>query len=276
MTSTIVFDFDGTVAVGNGPVLAYARAMARYVGAALPDRGIALPDRGTVGPDRGTAPADTDFLARVERTLEAFENGSTASYRDGYDVVATLATDAGVSADDQQRAYRESRRILGTAEATVDAAPGLGELLTALPPATHVVLATNAPDLGIDRVLTSWGLRAHFDHLRFEVGKPVGLTPLIREHLVRGPVLSIGDIAKNDLVPAAALGAATALVGATASTSPAEVSMRATTLAQLTPQILAWAREVETPTCPSAAETSTSAPTPTDPPPPEAATPSER
>lgn len=220
MTSTIVFDFDGTLAVGNGPVLAYARAMAPH--------------------------ADGDFLARVEQTLCAFDAGRIAGYRDGYDIVATLGTQAGVPVRDQQAAYLASRELLGTTDATVNAAPGLADLLRALPASVRIVLATNAPDLGVERVLTTWGVREHFDELRFAVGKPDGLGPIIREHLERGPVLSVGDIVENDLAPAAARGADTALVGATTATASADVTMRATTFDLLAPQIAAWAGEPPT------------------------------
>ena len=62
MTPTIVFDFDGTLALGAGPIVAYARAIARRSG-------------------------DTVFLDLAVSALAAFEAGDTDLYRDGYDVV---------------------------------------------------------------------------------------------------------------------------------------------------------------------------------------------
>lgn len=226
MTATLVFDFDGTVAVGNGAVLAYAREAARRVG--------------------------PEFLALVERTIIAFDEGTESRFRDGYDVVGTLAAEAGLDAAAAQEAYLASRAALGGPDGAVDMAPGLAELLEALPASTRVVLATNAPELGVEALLKGWGVRRHFDELRYDSGKPAGLAPIIREALARGPVLSIGDIVENDLAPAAALGADTALVGATAAGSAADVTMRAATLAELAPQILAWARraDAQTPVLP--------------------------
>ncbi|WP_261165743.1 HAD family hydrolase [Microbacterium sp. Marseille-Q6965] len=226
MTATLVFDFDGTVAVGNGAVLAYARAAARRLGA--------------------------DYLALVERTIAAFDEGAEPRFRDGYDVVGTLAAESGLDPIGVQEAYLASRAALGAPDATVDMAPGLPELLEQLPASTRVVLATNAPALGVEALLERWGVREHFDELRYDSGKPAGLDPIVREALARGPVLSIGDIVENDLAPAAALGADTALVGATAAGSAAEVTMRAATLAELSPQILAWARraDAQTPVLP--------------------------
>lgn len=215
MASTIIFDFDGTVAVGNGPVLAYAREIAPHAGG--------------------------DYLARVEATLTAFDGGRDSTFRDGYDVVGSLATEAGVDPEARQRAYLASRGSLASSGA--EPAPGLADLLRELPDDARVVLATNAPRAGLEEVLAAWELRDGFDEIRDSVGKPDGLTPIVREALAHGPVLSIGDIVENDLAPASALGAATALVGATAATSPADVTMRGSTLADLAPTILAWARQ---------------------------------
>jgi len=226
VTASLVFDFDGTVAVGNGAVLAYAREAARHAG--------------------------PEFLELVEHTVAAFDEGADRRFRDGYDIVGTLAAEAGIEAAILQEAYLASRAALGASGATVDIAPGLPELLEALPDSTRVVLATNAPALGVEALLEGWGVRRHFDELRYDSGKPAGLAPIIRDALGHGPVLSIGDIVENDLAPAAALGADTALVGATAADSAADVTMRAATLAELAPQILAWARraDAQTPVLP--------------------------
>ena len=218
MASTIVFDFDGTVVVGNGPVLAYARQMARY--------------------------ADDEFLNGAIATIEEFEAGRTDRFRDGYDVVGTLATEAGITSDDRQRAYLASREQLGSA-APAAAAPGLKRILEQLPDETRVVLATNAPEAGVVQALGGWGVLDHFDEFIYNTGKPRGLTAIIERVLADGPVLSVGDIVENDLAPAAELGADTALVGATAATSTASVTMRALTLAELADQIVAWAHAAE-------------------------------
>lgn len=224
MTSTIVFDFDGTVIVGNGPVLAYAREMARF--------------------------APEGFLARAEAEIAAFEAGQAAPYRDGYDVVGTLAADAGVAEGDRQAAYLASRELLASAQ-PADPAPGLAELLERIPEETRVILATNAPAAGVESALAGWGIRDHFDELIYDTGKPAGLGPIIDRALLDGKVLSVGDIVINDLDPASERGADTALVGATAEASTASVTMRATTLAELTDQIVAWAHAAEFPTAPT-------------------------
>lgn len=213
MTATIIFDFDGTVAVGDGPVRAYARFAAEAAGG--------------------------DYLERVEAELERYNPGASA-YRDGYDVVGSLARAAGVDEVTLSAAYQHSRAQLGTQQAPVEPDPGLAELVARLDPSIRLVLATNAPANGIDRALEAWGLAESFAERHFTVGKPTGLEPIIRAALEAGPVLSIGDIYEFDLAPAAVLGADTALVGATAASSPAQPTLRGRTLAALVPDILAW------------------------------------
>jgi len=214
VTPTIVFDFDGTIAVGDGPVLAYARFAAE-------------------------AAAD-DYLARVGAALEDHARGGS-SFRDGYDVVGSLARADGVDAATLDAAYRHSRTRLGSEEAPVELAPGVRELIAALDPGIRLVLATNAPADGIPELLSGWGIADRFAATHFTVGKPAGLTPILRAALAEGPVLSIGDIFAFDLAPAQELGADTALVGATAATTRAAPTLRAATLAELVPGITDWA-----------------------------------
>ncbi|WP_156316544.1 HAD family hydrolase [Leucobacter japonicus] len=214
MAPSIVFDFDGTLAVGHGPVRAYAHCVA--------------------------AAAAAGYLDRVEAELARYDAGDSA-FRDGYDIVGSLAVADGVTAEAAQRAYAESRELLGTASAPVDAVDGLDDMLETLGRSARLILATNAPEPGIDRVLASWGVQHRFDERHFTVGKPAGLAPLVERLLAHGPVLAIGDIAEYDLVPAITLGADTALVGATAATSTVPVTMRGASLAQLRTEIETWA-----------------------------------
>lgn len=214
MNPSIIFDFDGTLAVGNGPVLAYARYAAE-------------------------AAAD-DYLARVEAELATYDRGESC-FRDGYDVVGTFAREDGVDEATLNAAYQHSRTHLGTGDAPVSPAPGLVDLVQHLDPGIRIILATNAPGEGIPALLETWGIAGRFAATHFRVGKPTGLEPILTAALADGPVLSIGDIFAFDLAPAHALGADTALVGATATTSNESPTLRATTLAELAPEIHRWA-----------------------------------
>lgn len=213
MTPSIVFDFDGTLALGHGPVRAFARTVADQAGA--------------------------HFLARVDEELAAYDAG-TSERRDGYDIVTKLATADGVSQEALQQAYNVSRDVLGTPEGEVGTMEDLAGFLTSVRASARLVLATNAPQTGIDRVLESWGVTELFHERHFTVGKPAGLAAIITRLIQDGPVLTIGDIAENDLVPAQPFGADTALVGATAQTSPMTATMRGASLGALRSEIEAW------------------------------------
>lgn len=224
MTGTIVFDLDGTLALGDGPIIAYARTLAGVAGDGL--------------------------LTRAEEELASFATGGS-DYRDGYHAVGTVAEQAGVAADDISTAYEASRRALGTPAAPVQPPAGIAALLRDVADGTRLVLATNAPDAGVRELLLDWGIADLFTAMHFTVGKPDGLTAVIRHAQQFGPVLSIGDIAEFDLAPAAALGADTALVGATYDSSPFPATMRGRTVTDLSDDIRAWAAAAASGTSPA-------------------------
>lgn len=189
---TIVFDLDGTVATGNGPIIAYARLVSEAAGAQGP------------------------ALARrlVEEIAEAEATGMfPAPVLDGYDLVRLRALDAGVEPASIDEAYRSSRSLLGTAQAPVTLPEGLTDLLDALGDRVRLALVTNAPATRLDEVLTSLGLESRFHSVHTSAGKPDGLRRLATGWAVEGRVLSVGDIWGNDLEPVHALGGDTALVG---------------------------------------------------------------
>lgn len=229
MTPTIIFDFDGTLALGDGPITAFARVIAERTGS-------------------------SEFAGRAEAALAAFESGDV-DYRDGYDAVTRIAISEGVSPETIAAAYDASRAMLGSDQAAVSAPDELAAFLTRLGTYARLVLATNAPGDGVVSVLQSWGVAGAFDDMHFTVGKPTGLEPVLREALVRGPVLAVGDIVEFDLAPAAQLGADTALVGATAARSAATATMRGRTLADLYDRILEWAQAAASVPLPSSVGT---------------------
>lgn len=212
---TIVFDFDGTLALGNGPITAFAREIAERIG-------------------------DDGFVSRGEAALDAYESGD-GDHRDGYGAVTTVATAEGIPSEVLGAAYFASRALLGSAAAEVTPPAGLAAFLEQVGAHARLVLATNAPGDGVTAVLAAWGVAEAFDAMHFSVGKPDGLVPVIRDALAAGPVLSIGDIYEFDLAPAVALGGDTALVGATATRSVESTTMRGRTVAELYDQISDWA-----------------------------------
>ena len=163
VTGTIVFDLDGTLALGEGPIVAYARSLARVAG--------------------------DGFLTTAEAELASFATGDSG-YRDGYHAVGTAAEHAGIAAD-VSAAYETSRDVLGTPAAPVAPPAGIADLLRDLAGDARLVLATNAPDAGVRELLADWRIADLFSAMHFSVGKPDGLSAVIRGALEDGAVLEM-------------------------------------------------------------------------------------
>lgn len=215
MPRTVIFDFDGTIALGDGPVDAYARGVVE----ASPIPGLA----------RAIANA-RDTLAR-----------QPGAYRDGYDAVAATALAMGVDSEALSTAYLRSRHALATADAPVTAAPGLAQFLGTLARSAQLVLVTNAPDIRVSEALEVLGVARFFERRVCSAKKPAGIAAEVTAALTHGPVLSVGDIDEFDLAPARALGADTALVGPAASAHGHLATFAATRLEQLYGDIQMWA-----------------------------------
>lgn len=215
--TTIIFDFDGTIALGDGPVLAYAQQVA----AATADPGA--------------------FMNAIQLALTNPDSESL----DGYDAVRRAAEEAAVDAAHLSRSYLASRGQLGTPEVAISAPDGLADFLAAAENVERI-LVTNAPDIRLTEALASLGLTGLFDRVVAGAGKPDGLERLLDEIPEETRVLSIGDIWFNDLAPAHRRGHATALVGEFVDPDAAP-TFRATTLTALLPQLQEWLASV-TPT----------------------------
>ena len=206
-----MLDFDGTVAVGDEPVLAYFR--------------------GVAGPE-----AD-DVLARWVLT-------GGAGYRDGYALVADWAAAHEVAEEVCAAAYAASRAALHDGSASVTAPQGLADLLRRRPDDVRCVLVTNAPVAGIEPVLARLGLEGLLDEVVGDARKPDGL-PVVLERLLAEAslpadrLLSVGDVWRNDLEPAAAIGAATAFVDRFGS-GEGSPAFRSRTLEDLLPDLERW------------------------------------
>src|SRR4051812_23051842 len=152
----LVFDFDGTVCLGDGPVRAYAEEAVRGL-------------------------AD-DVATAVQDGLAAHLDGAPDGHPDGYSAVAALAAPY-VTPDDLQKAYTVSREQLATGALEVTAPAGLAGFLDGVGGRAHRVLVTNAPRTGLVETLDALGLTAGFDELRTDAGKPAGLSIILAELL---------------------------------------------------------------------------------------------
>ncbi|GAA1320096.1 HAD family hydrolase [Leucobacter albus] len=182
----LIFDFDGTVSLGPGPVRAYATAVAELGGG-------------------GSA-----LTADIDRRLQRDAGRSL----DGYEIVREVALAHGVGEQQLSRGYLASRELLATPAAPVEVPSGLETFLRGA--RAERILLTNAPRTRIDAALAALGLAGAFDRVITDAGKPAGLVALLEELDATGErrrVLSIGDVWRNDLAPAHDRGHTTALVG---------------------------------------------------------------
>lgn len=207
--TTMIFDFDGTIALGDGPVLAYAQQVAAELD------------------------APKSFVDGIRRTLDA--GGDDAL--DGYDAVRRAAIAEGADAGHLSRAYLASRGQLGTAAAPITAPDGLALFLRDTD--ADRILVTNAPDVRLAEALSGLGLDGLFDRVVTSAGKPAGIEQILDELPEGTRVLSVGDIWHNDLAPAHRRGHATALVGEFVD-ADATPTFRAPTLTELLPQLRDW------------------------------------
>lgn len=235
----MVFDFDGTISLGDGPVRSYARHIA-------------------AGLDRGSRDA---FLAKVDAGLggELPLDGATFDSEpvDGYDLVRLLSLRFDVTDDARSTAYLRSREELASDTAPVSAPDGIVQFLAKARPNATLVLATNAPNIRIPETLEFLGLAAAFDAVHTSVGKPTGLEAIIDDllagaaHRSATDLLSVGDVWVNDLEPAHRRGGGTALVGPRLDLA-AMPTLRAETLPELYPRLTAWLSGSTFPSAPSA------------------------
>ncbi|CAN5342668.1 hypothetical protein BH09ACT6_BH09ACT6_08770 [soil metagenome] len=170
-----------------------------------------------------------------------------AGSADGYAAAERLARASGITDAQLSAAYAGSRDELASGAIETYAPEGLADLLANVPRHVQTVLVTNAPPNGVDQQLCALGLAGFFDELVTSAGKPAGtraiLERLLTVHDLAGSperLLSVGDIWRNDLEPAAALGSVTALIERFAAPDAAP-TYRASTIEQLYPAIIRWA-----------------------------------
>jgi FMN phosphatase YigB (HAD superfamily) len=224
----LVLDFDGTVCLGDAPVLKYADAILLRV-------------------PEGERSAAAERMASGLRGYFAGERQpDLVDAPDGYYAVARLAAELGVSVEDRNAAYTESRTAVHAGLVPIFAPPGLRELLVGIRSQVRVVLVTNAPEHGVETLLSALGLQDLFDEVHGDAGKPAGMGPILDRLLQAAAIagrperlLSVGDIWANDLEPAAVRGCRTAFIDRYGSGGDA-ADFRAATLVELYPAITRW------------------------------------
>ncbi|WP_162939983.1 HAD family hydrolase [Gryllotalpicola protaetiae] len=243
MTShVVIFDFDGTVSLGDEPVIAYARHLDEQAGSTVDlitrvvSRWLAADGRLAEAID-GLTDADPVFLG-----LHVVDGAI-----DGYYAAQRLAGLVGVTPEGIDAAYQASRADLADGLISTHAPEGFVSFLAAFPASVHRVLVSNSPENGLREQLAKLELTRSFDEIVTSANKPAGL-PAIAERLLAeqgvaaSQLLSVGDIWANDLAPVAVLGSATALIDRMPVPEGAAPTVRAPHIEELYPWFLEWAR----------------------------------
>lgn len=220
----LLFDYDGTVRLGSEHATYYARLVAAHLD----------PED-----ERALLAAHAAFLAGKPTTASTFD-----AY-DADNAVRRLAGEFGVADAARHDAYNATRERMAAGDFAVWTPKGFREFIWSLPRSVEVALVTNAPGATLEPVLERLELDGLFDHVIGDAGKPEGLDAILDELLEERPpeaLLSIGDIPRNDLVPAADRGCATAYIDHYGRPWPRATASGAT-LEELYPFIHRWVTE---------------------------------
>ncbi len=222
--AVLVLDFDGTVCVGDAPILAYAEQVA----ARLPH----------------------GCRAGFRRAVEQFLAGESAlpGVEDGYQAVVHLVGD-GLDEASLSAAYLASRQDLD--HRATHPPDGLTAFLDEVrAQGAAVVLVTNAPLVGVDTWLSAHRVIDHLDAVIPDAGKPARmpevLTGIMRQYRCEpGQVASVGDVWRNDIEPALDLGAAGMYIDRYGA-GHGSATATARTFPGLYPRIRSWLQQVLT------------------------------
>ncbi|MDN3239725.1 HAD family hydrolase [Glycomyces tritici] len=220
----LLFDYDGTVRLGSEHATHYARLVAAHLDAA---------------DERAFLAAHAAFVAGKPTTASTFD-----AY-DADNAVRRLAGEFGVDDLIRAEAYTETRKRMAAGEFDIWAPKGFQEFIWSLPRGIEVALATNAPAASLEPSLERLGLDGLFDHVIGDAGKPESMDSIIDELLEERPaeaLLSIGDIPRNDLAPAADRGCATAYIDHYGRPWP-RATVSGASLEELYPFIHRWVTE---------------------------------
>jgi phosphoglycolate phosphatase-like HAD superfamily hydrolase len=185
----VLFDFDGTVCLGDGPVLAYAESAFARMG--------------------------RDDAREIRSRFEDWMAGRSSDHHaDAYVALAAFARP--VLGPELSEAYLDSRHRLVHDDLGVRPPEGLHDLLDELAEAgVQRALLTNSPAVGMDETLAHLGVRARFDQIVVGAKKPTRMPEHLRALLGDEPahhLVSIGDNWRNDVAPAVEIGAVGMLI----------------------------------------------------------------
>jgi FMN phosphatase YigB (HAD superfamily) len=247
--SVFIFDFDGTLYQGDPVSRAFLECILQEVGR----EDLFAPAWNAVGristgnhgcrvgqfvplsdPPGSLACSSTEAYERYLASLVSSTESDARSHRigDGWGVVFAVTEPLADDITTFHRAFRNMRTRLASSSSPLLVDGRLRDTLEALKDAHQLILFSNS-GVGPDgeALLRHLGIDDLFDEIRFEAGKPTGMTERIAA-IVRDTglsperIVSIGDHPWNDLYPAQASGAHTVLVSPYAELDRPEWSYR--------------------------------------------------
>lgn len=224
----LLFAFDGTLYVGDLPILAFARHCS----------------------DQLSIAAATDLVDNIRFFLEGKSYGDRivdlSAAADGFQAVEILAVAAGLSQSQIEDARRAGRRDLARSAFALDAPEGLIGLFRDLP-AARVVVVTDADPTGVHEVLEATGVSSYIHQVITGAGVPDSTSGIIKaalDTIGRGVdsdrMMVVGNRWADALAAAHHLGTATAMVDRFGR-GDGTPTLRADTLGDLVPGLRDWA-----------------------------------
>lgn len=214
----LLLDFDGTLCLGDDPVLAYAGQVDRLLAEeglpGLDDGGIRGVVRRAFAEDRLLVPeirfdesghprgVDSEPVRRPEqRDPGGAGRAHPVSWplQDGYQLVQLLAVQSGLTDAQTGQAFREARRVLvdqGLDRSEVHAPDGVHDFLRQVRERAVVVLVTNSPADAFQPWLEHLGLERAFDTVINDAAKPFGMPAALEA--ARQAVLQTGQQAAHE------------------------------------------------------------------------------
>ncbi len=227
----LLLDFDGTVYVGDLPILSYAR----HASAGLEPH------------------AQAAVIDGIRGLLEGRHTGRStvdlSDAEDGRRAVELLAAAAGVGPGELTRAYAASRDDLAGSAFALDIPEGLVALLAGLHGPAWTAVVTDAPHTGVVEVLDSLGISGLIDDVITGADEPArraAVVTAVRHRLARsgpdpaGRLVAVGNRWAVNLAPTHRMGGATAYIDRFGR-GDGDPSWRAPTLGPLVPELLGWA-----------------------------------
>lgn len=217
--ATVVLDLDGTLSVGAAPLRRYARDIAER-----------LP---------------SDARAAFTRAAEAHISGEVRlPGADDWQVLAALARASGIAHAALAAAFQSTRAAMRDGTCLVCSPHGTARFLAEARAYALIAVVSNSPADSVGPVLARLGLEELVDAVAPSAQKPDGLVPTVRALVLahgmsERPVLSVGDNAQNDILPARAAGWRTAYVRA-GRPACAAATWSGDGLEELMAPILAW------------------------------------